>query len=343
MYGRTPVLSCLLGIGLLFRVKLQELLVSASNPIPEDCEGSVAAHVVAVVEVMTVRTTLEREHVVWVERETKTGVRVHRLEQADHQPQPEHVAVRAHQDGAQDGGERVRENVLDRVGILGENANGSLRFVVFLMNVLVDRFVVQRTVHPVEQGVIDGDEDHKVAEDDQDRRKRSGDGQPEGLEKGITKIRSQRHNDQMTHQIVNDTLPDQRRFGERIRTLNLVLGEPFVDVDEVQDKIGKTITQCVHQAGSDSKEHLFTEHHVQKMRGDDEMLEDLTAHSPKFDFESTDFIEQHRFVPLENLKKNELNAHHLLRPHFSHDSNQTKAQGHQAYKDITCKAFTTNR
>ena len=101
--------------------------------------------------------------------EAVAAVGVNGLRKPESEPGKEENVVGVEEEGPADEGDKVAENGLHRVGVLGRDANGDLKLVVLLVNVLVNGAVVEEPVKPVEQAVLHHHEEGDLPEEDVNR------------------------------------------------------------------------------------------------------------------------------------------------------------------------------
>jgi len=80
------------------------------------------------------------------ERQVVAGVGIQRGQDGQGEPQPRGGHMAAHQKDAEEGRQKVAEDVLNGMAIDGRHRDGGRPFVMLLVYILVDVFVVQQAV-----------------------------------------------------------------------------------------------------------------------------------------------------------------------------------------------------
>ncbi len=83
IHHKARLVSLALALLRCLRFPIQKGLVRACDPVPKDGERAIAAYIVRVMEVVTLRPTLESKHVKGAERKAVAGVSIDSLQQAD--------------------------------------------------------------------------------------------------------------------------------------------------------------------------------------------------------------------------------------------------------------------
>ncbi len=115
------------------------------------------------VKIVVVGASPEGEDFSQAPGEVVSAVRINGLEEAEQNPQVHGHEVKISHDGNPNDGNtnnaKAQDHSLDRRGVLGSKTEGSAVSVVELVDVLVQRAVVQATMHPVMPGILNDEED----------------------------------------------------------------------------------------------------------------------------------------------------------------------------------------
>lgn len=136
--------------------------LSVQAVVPPAEAGGVVANELLVMHVVVLRTRPEGKEVAQAPREVIARVRVDSLEQTENDPhihgeQVQVTSNRHPQDGTADSTNSQQHN-LDRRSILGSKTEGRRVSVMQLVDVLVERAVVQRAVEPVVPSIFHDEE-----------------------------------------------------------------------------------------------------------------------------------------------------------------------------------------
>lgn len=136
--------------------------LSVQAVVPPAEAGGVVANKLLVVHVMVLRASPEGKEVAQTPREIVARVRIDSLEQTEddphvHSKQVQVSSDRHPQDGTANGTNSQQHN-LDRRSILGSKTEGRRVGVVQLVDVLVERAIVQRAVEPVVPSILHHEE-----------------------------------------------------------------------------------------------------------------------------------------------------------------------------------------
>jgi hypothetical protein len=139
---------------------LTSLGVKAEVPPPE--AGGIVANELFMVKVVVVSTSPKGEDMAQAPGEVVAAVGIDGLEETENNPRKHCQEVKFADDGNPDDGNsnnaKAEEHSLDRGRVLGSEAKGSAVRVVKLVDILVQRSVVQRAVEPVMPGIFKDEE-----------------------------------------------------------------------------------------------------------------------------------------------------------------------------------------
>lgn len=179
---RVFVLLSLLGADL-SKLAVAALLVSLSTslsvqgPVPPAEARSVVANELLVVHVVVVGTSPDREEMAQAPREVVAAVGVDSLPQTKDDPEVHGDEVKLTGDSKDDNGRsdnaHTEKHSLDRRSVLGCKAERSGIGMVQLVDVLVERSVVQAAMEPVVPGILENEADGDLHSHLPQRRKRN--------------------------------------------------------------------------------------------------------------------------------------------------------------------------
>lgn len=131
--------------------------------VPPAEAGGIVADELLVMEIVVVGTSPERKNVAQAPGEIVTTVSIDGLEETEDDPSEHGKEVEVTDDRDPDdrnsNNSKAEEHSLDRGRILGSEAEGSAVRVVELVDVLIERSVVKRSVEPVMPGILEDEED----------------------------------------------------------------------------------------------------------------------------------------------------------------------------------------
>lgn len=169
-------------------------------------------------------------------REGKAAVSIHGFPHPNDEVEPEDGDVCVEEEGSGEGGQGVCQDLLYGVRVLCREAHRLFKEVVLLVNAAVERRVVEEPVRPVEEEVVDEEEEQGRAQEGPYGGQWSVNVEAERCEGPEEQVDPHRLKQRVEQPVLN-ARPDQGPVRPLLRRLDLVLGEPPEPVDEVEDAV----------------------------------------------------------------------------------------------------------